>query len=130
MVIANPYQHTHTHSHTHTLTAAPRFTMKPNDLDLKAGNTATISCAFNGQPAPSVVWRRNGEVVTTDERRKITSCPTSSVLEISLLEYEDEGVYSCYATNQLGSDSASLNLSLHGMEKHYAYLSCASYLGG
>ena len=98
----------------YTSAAAPRFTMKPNDLDLKMGNTATISCAFNGQPAPSVVWRKDSDIVTSDERRKITSCATSSVLEIVSLEYEDEGVYSCYATNQLGSDSASLTLSLHG----------------
>ena len=100
---------------TLTYTAAPRFTIKPNDLDLKTGNTATISCAFNGQPAPSIVWRKDGELITSDNRRKITSCGTSSVLEVTSLEHEDKGVYSCYATNQLGSDSASMTLSLHGM---------------
>ena len=97
--------------------------MRPSDLDLKIGNTATISCAFNGQPAPSVVWRKDGDIVTTDnERRKITSCATSSVLEIIMLDHEDEGVYSCYATNQLGSDSASMSLSLHGTYRNYIYV--------
>ena len=100
---------------TPTYTAAPRFTIKPNDLDLKIGNTVAISCAFNGQPAPSIIWRKDGEVVTSDKRQKVTSCATSSVLEISSLEHEDKGVYSCYVTNQLGSDSASMTLSLHGM---------------
>ena len=103
---------------TLSYTAAPQFTIKPNDLDLKTDNTATISCAFNGQPAPSIVWRKDGELITSNKRRKITSCGTSSVLEVISLEHEDKGVYSCFATNQLGSDSASMTLSLHGMYVH------------
>ena len=47
-------------------------------------------------------------------RVKITSCATSSVLEIIRLEYEDEAIYTCYITNSMGSDSASMALNMHG----------------
>ena len=88
--------------------------MNPLDLDLQVGSTATISCAFNGYPAPVVVWKRDHESLSSDERRKIMSCGTSSVLELSRLEYDDEGRYSCFISNAIGSDSTTMTLSLHG----------------
>lgn len=94
--------------------ASPKFTMTPSDMTLFYGTTATISCAFNGYPPPSIVWKREREEVRSDQRLKITSCATSSVLEIIQLEYEDAGIYTCYLTNSRGSDSASMVLSVHG----------------
>lgn len=93
----------------------PKFTMQPVDLDLPVGSMATISCAFNGYPAPTVVWKRDHETLTSDERRKVMWCGTSSVLELSKLEYDDEGRYSCFISNPLGNDSTTMTLSLHGM---------------
>ncbi len=90
--------------------------MRPSNMDLLAGTTATISCAFNGYPNPSIIWRKDHELLSGDnERGKVTSCPTSSVLEITRLEYQDEGAYSCYITNSQGSDSADIFLTVHGM---------------
>ena len=88
--------------------------MNPVDLDLQVGGTATISCAFNGFPAPVVVWKRDHEVLGCDERRKIMSCGTSSVLEVNKLEYDDEGRYSCFISNNVGSDTTTMTLALHG----------------
>ena len=88
--------------------------MHPADLDLRVGSMAAISCSFNGYPAPSVIWRRDHEILLSEERRKIMSCGTSSVLELNKLEYDDEGRYSCYITNCMGSDSTTMTLTLHG----------------
>lgn len=109
------------HSLTHSLTspcvhsAAPKFTMQPTDLDLLYGTTATIVCAFNGFPKPSVEWRVNRQTLTSNnERIKMTSCATSSILEIIMLCYEDIGTYGCYITNNSGSNSAHMTLNIHG----------------
>ena len=75
--------------------------MNPVDLDLQVGSTATISCAFNGNPAPVVVWNRDHESLACDERHKVLSCATSSVLEIARLEYDDEGRYTCFISNAI-----------------------------
>ena len=88
--------------------------MHPVDLDLLVGSMATITCAFNGCPAPSVVWKRDHEVLVSDERRRVMSCSTSSVLELHKLEYDDEGRYTCHVTNAIGDDSTTMTLSLHG----------------
>ncbi len=88
--------------------------MTPVDLDLQVGSAATISCAFNGYPAPEVVWKRDHESLSCDERRKIMSCGTSSVLEVSGLEYDDEGRYSCLISNTMGNDTTTMTLALHG----------------
>lgn len=89
--------------------------MQPVDLDLLVGSMGTISVAFNGCPAPMVVWKRDHENLACDERHKVMSCGTSSVLELSKLEYDDEGRYSCFITNFIGNDSTTMTLSLHGM---------------
>ncbi|CAI8009161.1 Kalirin, partial [Geodia barretti] len=95
--------------------AAPKFTMLPSDLDLLYGTTATIACAFNGFPKPSVEWRMNRQTLTSaDNRVKITSCATSSILEIIKLCYEDVGTYACFITNSGGSNSAHMALNMHG----------------
>ena len=106
--------HTSPYTPHRTHTATPKFTMTPPDMNLVYGNTATISCAFNGYPNPSVVWRRDRETLNSDGRMKITSCATSSILEVIQLQYEDAGIYTCYITNQQGSNSASMMLSIHG----------------
>ncbi len=77
-------------------------------------STATISAAFNGYPAPSVTWRKDRDDLETGGRLKITSCQTSSVLEIIHLEYGDTGIYTCFLSNTMGNDSGSMVLSIHG----------------
>lgn len=101
-------------SHDPYSSAVPKFTMSPADMTQTYGSTATISAAFNGYPAPSIIWRKDREALESGGRHKITSCQTSSVLEIIQLEYQDNGVYTCFLTNSVGSDSASMVLSVHG----------------
>ena len=99
--------------------AAPKFTMKPTDLDLLYGTTATIACAFNGFPKPSVEWRMDRRTLTSEsERIRMTSCATSSILEIIKLCYEDMGTYTCIITNSSGSNSAHMTLNVHGECSH------------
>ena len=88
--------------------------MNLSNLHLLYGTTATISCAFNGYPPPSVSWKHDDELVQTTSHVKVTSCPTSSVLELTTLDYEDMGYYTCYITNSMGSVLTSMALSLYG----------------
>lgn len=83
-------------------------------MDLEFGSTATITCAFNGYPVPAVSWKKDDQEVVDNERMKITSCATSSFLEIVRLGYPDEGTYTCALSNVRGQDTASMLLSIHG----------------
>ena len=74
----------------------------------------TISCAFNGDPAPSVVWKKSKEEVLPSERISISSCNTSTVLKLSSAEYSDSGSYSCFVSNNMGSDFTHVELLVEG----------------
>ena len=103
--------------------ASPKFTMFPTDLDLLYGTTATIPCAFNGFPKPSVEWRKNRQTLGSQSNRvKITSCATSSILEIVKLCYEDVASYTCFITNSRGSNSAQMSLNVHGEPSHDCHM--------
>ena len=68
-------------------------------------------------PPPSVIWKCDNEVIEDNDGRgrvHISSCPTSSVLEIKDLLYSNEGQYSCTITNSLGSDTATMDLFMEG----------------
>lgn len=95
--------------------AAPKMTVAPIDQTLFVHENFSVSCAFNGTPAPTAVWRREENVIPLDNPRyKISSCPTSSVLEINDIQYSDEGQYSCTVTNSLGEDIATMDLFVEG----------------
>ena len=94
--------------------AAPKITVAPNDQTLLEGSSVSISCAFNGAPAPSVMWRRNGKSLEYDETIRVKSCPTSSVLEIVKVSYAHEGMYICTVSNSHGSDSCQMDMIVQG----------------
>ena len=98
-------------------TAAPKITVAPNYQTLLEASFVSISCAFNGTPAPSVMWRRNGDPLEYDETIHVKSCPTSSVLEIVKVSYGHEGTYVCTVSNPHGSDSCQMDMIVQGETK-------------
>ena len=86
-------------------------------MTLQKGSPVTISCAFNGSPAPSVVWKKANEEVLPGDRVNISSCNTSTVLKIQAASYADSGPYSCFITNNMGSDSVHVELLVEGEQE-------------
>ena len=69
----------------------------------KVGKPVTITCKSEGLPEPSYRITRDGTVVSTGK-----------MYFISEAAMNDEGTYTCIATNKLGSDSASAYLAVTG----------------
>jgi serine/threonine protein kinase len=94
---------------------APRITVAPVDQTLFISENFSVSCAFNGLPPPNVVWKRDDVVINPEGgKAKISSCATSSVLEVYNVDYHNEGQYSCTVTNGLGNATAEMDLFIHG----------------
>ena len=96
--------------------AAPKITICPPDQSLLLNERFSVTCAFNGVPPPAVVWKCNSELMADTDHSHISSCSTSSVLEIKKIQYKDEGEYTCIVSNSLGLDSVSMSLHVQGNE--------------
>ena len=76
------------------------------------GGTAMFNCSLEGVPQPSVNWLFNGASLSSGDKYAIMSTATFSSLTISNVSPDDEGSYTCNATNDRGSDSMSGNLQV------------------
>ena len=72
-----------------------------------------IQCTFEGVPTPTVVWSRDGNVLTDGSNDiTIATGDSSSTLTITTLTADDSGSYTCMVSNLLGNDTASSTLQV------------------
>ncbi|XP_053372877.1 roundabout homolog 1-like [Mercenaria mercenaria] len=76
------------------------FVEEPSDTTTAVGQKVVLHCSPpRGKPDPKVIWRKNGELVQTDDRIHITE---EGNLEIDSVEKIDIGEYLCLAINTGG----------------------------
>ena len=77
------------------------------------GNTVALVCNATGDPVPVQTWSQNGNELTSGGRYQISS--DGRVLMVQgVIEAQDEGEFTCHASNVAGNDSATLTLSVQG----------------
>ena len=73
-----------------------------------AGDTITIECHANGRPSPRYEWTNaDGTVITTQK-----------TLRLDEVNGSHGGIYTCTATNRLGSDSFSITVQVESTCKY------------
>lgn len=71
---------------------------------------------FSGDPTPSVQWVRSGRTLPNgDERFQVENSSDLSTLVISAVKEADAGAYTLRLSNELGSDSATVNVHIRSM---------------
>ncbi|XP_071453390.1 contactin [Hetaerina americana] len=122
------------------LSLKPSFKKKPLELETYAaeGGNVTIKCNPEAAPRPKFVWKKDGNVLGAGGRRRILE---NGNLIISPVSRDDEGVYTCTASNMYGSDeskgrlivlrgpkfSVSLNPRVITSVNEHVKLSCEAY---
>nr|XP_050845973.1 basement membrane-specific heparan sulfate proteoglycan core protein isoform X24 [Vespula vulgaris] len=83
----------------------PVITIEPRTgiLQVKLGDRVRLTCSAVGHPQPNVAWSKhvNG-LATYDAYSKTAATPLSAVYEIFSVSSDDEGSYSCQASNSVG----------------------------
>ena len=95
-----------------TPTVAPEIVQALSPVIVSEGSTAVLFCKARAYPKAAIVWRKNGEPLPRDGRFIVSS--DSYKLRILDAEMKDIGIYSCKATNALGSDEASILVEVRG----------------
>ena len=81
------------------------------------GRTLTLSCDYQGLPPHiSTSWNHNGSaVMDSDLDITIISDAIHSVLTRTMIAGDGGGVYSCAATNTVGTGSANISVQIQRM---------------
>ena len=95
---------------------APEFTQLLKPTTVKDGERVELIVHFRGHPAPRIRWFHNGQEVvkSTDFEITIDYDRGISILVIIEVFPEDEGEYTCTATNKLGETITTCRLTVVG----------------
>ena len=100
-----------------SVTGAPTvLALAEGPIVLKEGETLLVSCYFAGVPLPNeITWNKTGTPLnTSDPRITIETNTETTILIITSVLVSDGGVYTCYATNDMGRASANTSVTVEG----------------
>lgn len=92
----------------------PEFVeLLPGQLKVMLGERATLECRVQANPLPDILWTKNGhEVEESDERITLAYDGHICRLTIDQVTMDDEGRYSCEASNGFGRTSTYARLAV------------------
>ena len=77
------------------------------------GDTAVLDCNATGNPPPTVSWFHSSLPVPEPGDTRIRQAGNDSLI-VGVASEGDEGEYVCQAVNEAGSETAQLQLVVHG----------------
>ena len=99
--------------------AMPMFTERFEDVYIRPGSMASLTCSVSGNPTPLIHWTLDDGPLPTDvrTRRADVTMPNGDVMSsinITHVRVEDGGAYRCTASNQIGELSHVGRLNVYG----------------
>uniref|UniRef100_A0A6P7GDV3 Contactin n=1 Tax=Diabrotica virgifera virgifera TaxID=50390 RepID=A0A6P7GDV3_DIAVI len=102
---SNTLKTTYSSAQLRVLAFKPSFKKNPLEFESYAAEegNVTIKCNPEAAPRPKFVWKKDGNVIGSGGHRKIFE---NGNLYISPVSRDDEGIYICTASNELGIDES------------------------
>ncbi|XP_036934609.1 vascular endothelial growth factor receptor 1 isoform X2 [Acanthopagrus latus] len=82
------------------------------DLTVNISSSVILSCPSEGVPAPTITWYKDEQ--TLSQGSGIVISPEDGTLHIDRITGEDQGLYTCQATNERGSAESSAYIWVNG----------------
>lgn len=92
--------------------APPRILPGPRVMKVQVEHSIDLSCVAQGVPQPSVSWKKDNTALVAD--RAHYSLSPDGTLTVRQVALNDEGVYTCVASNVVGQDEADVQLQVQG----------------
>ncbi|XP_042897361.1 roundabout homolog 1 isoform X3 [Parasteatoda tepidariorum] len=87
----------------------PFFVKEPEHLTVLSGADVSFPCDVEGDPPPSVTWRRKDNKIAPG-RAEVSKDSSLIIKNASII---DEGTYVCEAENSVGTISSEVSLTVH-----------------
>ncbi|XP_025829331.1 contactin-like [Agrilus planipennis] len=102
---ANTLKARYSSAQLRVLAFKPSFKKHPLESEIYAAEqgNVTITCSPEAAPRPKFIWKKDGNVIGAGGHRRIYE---TGNLVISPVSRDDEGVYTCTASNELGMDES------------------------
>ncbi|GFY59997.1 myosin light chain kinase, smooth muscle [Trichonephila inaurata madagascariensis] len=95
--------------------STPRFSQALHVWD--ENQVRTFECHVDGYPRPDIRWEKAGKPIGKSRRVHMTRCGEKCLLQIRMPQIEDMGVYTCIATNIVGSATTQCKVGASGVQK-------------
>ena len=87
--------------------------VSPGLLEQPRGSTATFICSSSGDPTPLITWyNENGDDLSSVEDSRVGV--VGGTLTISSVMATDSQLYTCTASNVVGSNTTTVELNVLG----------------
>ncbi|KRF85408.1 twitchin isoform X27 [Drosophila virilis] len=100
-----------------SLMCKPEFTKPLHDLTISDGEQLLLTCHVKGDPEPQITWSKNGKSISSSEIMDLKYKNGIATLTIHEVFPEDEGVFSCTATNSISSVETKCKLTIKPLDK-------------
>ncbi|GFO38549.1 myosin light chain kinase, smooth muscle [Plakobranchus ocellatus] len=101
----------------------PSFVTRPVTLIAQEGESVTLTCRVRGQPIPTVLWERQGVVISSCDKYQPTSLGDDHSLTVTQLDSSDAGLYMCHLHSAIGDASHTCELRIEESHKRSRALS-------
>uniref|UniRef100_A0A8C3F4K7 Ig-like domain-containing protein n=1 Tax=Chrysemys picta bellii TaxID=8478 RepID=A0A8C3F4K7_CHRPI len=94
----------------------PSFTRTLRDIHETIGLPVTFDCGITGSEPIEVTWAKNNQEIRTGRKYQISYVDNIAYLTVLNIDNADSGTYTCHASNEVGKDSCTAQLSIKGID--------------
>ncbi|XP_072118273.1 titin-like [Mobula birostris] len=91
----------------------PSFIQKPDRTTLlKKGSSTSLECSVIGTPEIKITWYKQESEILPNDKFRMSFVDSKPVLELTNVNVEDSGQYTCRAENEAGFDNCSVTITV------------------
>ncbi|XP_037949812.1 myosin light chain kinase, smooth muscle-like [Teleopsis dalmanni] len=90
----------------------PEFTKPLTNTSVRDGDQLTLTCHVKGDPEPHITWSKNGKTISSSDIMDLKYKNGVASLTIHEVFPEDDGVYTCTATNSISAVETKCKLTV------------------